>query len=131
MATLTSVRNITLKEDATLTYSFNVLKSLANETTDVKTFKITSISDFGTLKAGSGAYTFTEENGTMYMNGVEISALWYTSTGIVVVPTSGSNQVISGSFSWTPAANYFGLAEAFTIVGEMHLTRLIQQVMYL
>ena len=117
MATLTSVTNISTKEDSTLTYTFNVLKSLANESSDVTAFRITSISGLGALKAGSGAYVFTESAGVISMNGVAISELWYSTAGVTVIPTSGSNQVITGSFTWKPNDNYFGLANAFAIKG--------------
>lgn len=118
MPTLTSVSTASMNEGATFTYSYSTLKLRANESTDAVRFKITNIpsSVFNMYSPDGKLLTFS--GGVPYIDGVEVSELWYYSDGLNVIPITGINDsyVITGSvYLNTANKDYYGLSVAFTI----------------
>lgn len=106
--TLTTVTNTTgVNEDTTYNYTFALLKTRANETTDVLAFKITDLTT-GTLKYN---------NGTMWtaLTSTEVtSGIYFSASGVLI----GSTQYTNTTLQWTPVADTNGTLTAFKIVGS-------------
>ena len=109
MATLTTVTNTTgVNEDTTYNYTFALLKTRANESTDVTAFKITDLSS-GTLKYNSTGSTWVALTTSDVTNGIFFSA-----SGVLI----GSTQYPNTTLQWTPASDSNGTQTAFKIIGS-------------
>jgi len=128
MASLTTVTNHFGTEDTALTYSFTVLKSRANETSDVTAFRITNLGDLGGSWTDSkgGIYTASANKGFVLYQAVAGAAaveyaLVYTSTGLNLYSyTAGTYSLAKStgaSLVWLPPADAYGTLTAFSVTG--------------